>query len=119
VTDQATQVLTELLKHVGEETVENHGRSASRFEMLARLTWDFVLNGAVQFPRGTVVQATPATWIAALKWLYTQLCGKPPARPALAGAASVAGVTGLLAGIAEETPPLNRHQRRAAAARQR
>lgn len=122
MTDQQIHPLTEFLKQVGEETVQNHDQSASRLEMLARLTWDFVLDGRVRFSRGDFIMATPASWVATVKWLYVQLLGRqqPAARPASKESAPPAFLAEMLKQIdAESAPPLNRHQRRAAATQRR
>ena len=74
------RALTDLLAKAGSKTLEDvDGKKRNSKRILARLMWEFVINGSARFPDGTVVAAKDSDdWLAAAKFIYQHIDGPPP-----------------------------------------
>lgn len=74
------RALTDLLEKAGSKTVEDiDGKKRNSKRILARIMWEFVINGKAQFPDGSVIVAEDSDdWLAVAKFIYQHIDGPPP-----------------------------------------
>lgn len=74
-----SRALTAILEAAGNVTVDADGKRTARKRVTATLLWELATTGRATFPDGTVLQADPADWLNAVKWLYQHIDGPPKA----------------------------------------
>jgi hypothetical protein len=77
MSEQHERPLAQLLIQIGTEKIQRDGKTTPRMELLARITWDLVVDGFIRFPDHPWLGVTPHDWVALLKWLHELIDGKP------------------------------------------
>jgi hypothetical protein len=98
-----SRALTDLLEKAGSTTrADVDGVKRNRKRILARMLWEFVTTGQAAFPDGQVVKADDSDdWLAAVRFLYSQIDGPPPKEIDLQGDLDLGG--GLIINIGDES----------------
>jgi hypothetical protein len=71
------RALTELLKNVGNKTIEIDGQRITRKKYVASLVWELLATGKATLADGRIFQAELADWLSLVKFLYGQVDGPP------------------------------------------
>lgn len=80
------RALTTILETAGNSTLTtSEGKHVARKRITAGLLWELASTGRATFPDGTVLEADPADWLAAVKWLYQHIDGPPKQAMELSG----------------------------------
>lgn len=72
------RALTTILEAAGNQTTAGPGdKRTARKRIVAALLWELASTGRATFPDGTILEADPADWLSAVKWLYQHIDGPP------------------------------------------
>ena len=61
--------------------------------ILARMIWDSLIWGKVEFPTGRVIELEANEWLNVVKWLYNRVDGMPPQAIDLSGSLQTVNIT--------------------------
>jgi hypothetical protein len=73
------RALTDILERAGSKTVDIDGTNVSGRRLLARMVWQGLMTGEVEFPDGKTMRLAPQDWKDFVKWLYGHIDGPPKA----------------------------------------
>ena len=73
------RALTDILARAGSATVDVDGTHVSGRRIMARMVWQGILTGEVEFPDGKKMRLAPQDWKDFVKWLYGHIDGPPKA----------------------------------------
>lgn len=74
-----SRALTEILSKAGSTSVQVGDQKIAGRLFLARLLWQGVTTGTIQFPDGTKIELAANDWRAMVEFLYKHIDGPPPA----------------------------------------
>lgn len=73
------RALTDLLERAGSASVEINGQNISGKRLMARMIWQGVLTGEVEFPDKKKMRLSPTDWKSFVQWIYSHIDGPPKA----------------------------------------
>lgn len=71
------RALTDILTRAGSATVDVDGKRKAGRQVMARMVWQGILTGEVEFPDGKKMRLAPQDWKDFVKWLYGHIDGPP------------------------------------------
>jgi len=89
------EALTEILRFFADDQI-NFSPGTHRVEkkiILARMIWDSLIWGKVEFPDGRVIELEVNEWMNVVKWLYNRTDGMPPQAIDLSGSLQTVNIT--------------------------
>jgi hypothetical protein len=71
------RALTDALERAGSAMLEVDGKRVSGKQLIARLAWQGLTTGEIQFPDESKMRLSPQDWKDLLKWIYSHVDGPP------------------------------------------
>ena len=71
------RALTDILTRAGSATIDVDGKRKAGRQVMARMVWQGILTGEVEFPDGKKMRLAPQDWKDFVKWLYGHIDGPP------------------------------------------